>query len=147
MPEQFVAIAERIVDALLEADPSTASSAGDHRFDGRLPDLSADAVARDVAMLRDPASRAIYAALRAHGPDATLDELTRDLSPDEVALVQEMQQKGTMGASPTVAVEQCIAKLQERDLKEQRREIDKKMRYATDAEKTELTKEKMRKRR
>jgi hypothetical protein len=55
MPEQFTAIAERIVDALLEADPSTASFAGDHRFDGRLPDYSADAVARDVAMLRDAA--------------------------------------------------------------------------------------------
>jgi hypothetical protein len=56
MPEQFVAIAERIVDALLEADPATASFAGDHRFDGRLPDYSADGVARSVAMLRDAAA-------------------------------------------------------------------------------------------
>src|SRR5258706_8204625 len=55
MPEQFEAMAERIVDALLEADPTTASYAGDHRFDGRLPDYSVDAVARNVAMLRDAA--------------------------------------------------------------------------------------------
>jgi DNA primase len=98
----------------------------------------------DPSMLRDPASRAIYAALRSCGPDATLEELTRHLSPDEIALVQEMQAKGTMGANPTIAVEQCIAKLQERDLKERRREIDKKMKYATDAEKNDLMHEKTR---
>jgi len=55
MPQQFADIAERIVEALLEANPETAASAGDHRFDGLLPDYSADGVARDVAMLRDAA--------------------------------------------------------------------------------------------
>jgi Bacterial protein of unknown function (DUF885) len=55
MPEQFVAIAERVVEALLETDPGTAGFAGDHRFDGRLPDFSAEAVVRDVAMLREAA--------------------------------------------------------------------------------------------
>ncbi|HZS58078.1 MAG TPA: DNA primase [Gemmatimonadaceae bacterium] len=97
----------------------------------------------DDSMFRDPASRAIYRALRAGRPDATLAELTKDLSPDEIALVQEMQQEGTMGANPAVAVEACLAKLEERDLKEQRREIDQKMKFASEAEKTELTKEKM----
>jgi DNA primase len=97
----------------------------------------------DASTFRDPACRAIYTALSAAGPDATLDELTNELEPDDIALVQEMQAQGTMGANPAVAVEQCIAKLQERDLKEQRREIQEKMKYATDAEKTELTKEKM----
>jgi hypothetical protein len=52
MPE-FVEIAERIVDAILESDPGMASSAGDHRFDDRLPDLSPGAVDEQVAMLRD----------------------------------------------------------------------------------------------
>jgi hypothetical protein len=52
MPE-FVALAERIVDALLESDPVTASNAGDHRFDDRLPDHSAAGVSTRVAMLRD----------------------------------------------------------------------------------------------
>ncbi|WP_345625787.1 DUF885 domain-containing protein [Rugosimonospora acidiphila] len=46
-------MAERVVEAILEANPDLASDAGDHRFDGRLPDLSTEAVARDVAMLRD----------------------------------------------------------------------------------------------
>ena len=47
MPE-FVPLAERIVDALLESDPGLASYAGDHRFDDRLPDLSPGAVADRV---------------------------------------------------------------------------------------------------
>ncbi|GLW31412.1 DUF885 domain-containing protein [Actinoplanes regularis] len=54
MPE-FVPLAERITDALLESDPVTALYAGDHRFDDRLPDLSATAVADRVGMLRDAA--------------------------------------------------------------------------------------------
>jgi uncharacterized protein (DUF885 family) len=52
---EFAPLAEHIVDAVLEADPVTAHHAGDHRFDHRLPDLSTDAVAADVAMLRDAA--------------------------------------------------------------------------------------------
>jgi len=54
MPE-FVEIAERIVDAILESDPRLASYAGDHRFDDRLPDASPAAVAERVTMLRDAA--------------------------------------------------------------------------------------------
>jgi uncharacterized protein (DUF885 family) len=52
---EFAPLAEHIVDAVLEADPLAAHRAGDHRFDHRLPDLSTDAVAADVAMLRDAA--------------------------------------------------------------------------------------------
>jgi uncharacterized protein (DUF885 family) len=52
---EFVPLAEHIVDAVLEANPVTAHYAGDHRFDHRLPDLSTDAIAADVAMLRDAA--------------------------------------------------------------------------------------------
>ncbi|SDY74047.1 Uncharacterized conserved protein, DUF885 familyt [Micromonospora pattaloongensis] len=52
---QFVPLAERIVDALLDSSPALAADAGDHRGDDRLPDLSAGAVAEEVAMLRDAA--------------------------------------------------------------------------------------------
>jgi hypothetical protein len=54
MPE-FVPLAERIVDEMLDADPGLASFAGDHRFDDRLPDLSRGAVSDRVTMLRDAA--------------------------------------------------------------------------------------------
>ncbi|WP_305789915.1 DUF885 domain-containing protein [Symbioplanes lichenis] len=64
MPE-FVPLAERIVDAVLESDPGRASVAGDHRHDDRLPDLSAGAIAERVTMLRDAAD-----ALAGIDPDA-----------------------------------------------------------------------------
>ncbi|GAA4567038.1 DUF885 domain-containing protein [Micromonospora coerulea] len=63
--EAFVPLAERIVEAVLESRPGLATSAGDHRYDDRLPDLSADAVAADQAMLKDAAD-----ALSAIDPDA-----------------------------------------------------------------------------
>ncbi|WP_405113688.1 DUF885 domain-containing protein [Micromonospora sp. NBC_01405] len=61
----FAPRAERIVDALLESRPGLAMSAGDHRCDDRLPDLSATAVAADREMLRDAAD-----ALAELDPDA-----------------------------------------------------------------------------
>jgi uncharacterized protein (DUF885 family) len=73
MPQDFVAIAERIVDALLEYDPSTASFAGDHRFDGQLPDLSSGAVARDLAMLRDAAAALSQVDIDALDPEDRVD--------------------------------------------------------------------------
>src|SRR5690349_4406801 len=53
MPQDFAPLAEHIVDAVLETSPGLAASVGDRRFDDRLPDYSADAVAGDVDMLRD----------------------------------------------------------------------------------------------
>ncbi|SCG42102.1 DUF885 domain-containing protein [Micromonospora inositola] len=53
--ESFVPLAERIVEALLESRPGLATLAGDHRYDDRLPDLSADAVAADQGMLKEAA--------------------------------------------------------------------------------------------
>ncbi|GAA3266938.1 DUF885 domain-containing protein [Dactylosporangium vinaceum] len=56
MSQQFVPLAEHVADALLECAPALAASAGDHRFDTRLPDYSAEGVAGDVDMLRDAAA-------------------------------------------------------------------------------------------
>ncbi|MER7275410.1 DUF885 domain-containing protein [Dactylosporangium sp. NPDC000244] len=53
MSQHFVPLAEHIADALLECAPGLAAGAGDHRFDNRLPDYSAEGVAGDVDMLRD----------------------------------------------------------------------------------------------
>ena len=50
---EFAALAERIIEGLLAADPAMATKAGDHRYDDRLPDLSSDGVARRVGLLRD----------------------------------------------------------------------------------------------
>ncbi len=53
MPTEFPALADRIVDALFDADPLAAHHAGDHGRDDRLGDLSTGAVAARTAMLRD----------------------------------------------------------------------------------------------
>ncbi|GAB0101043.1 DUF885 domain-containing protein [Nocardia sp. JMUB6875] len=53
MSSIFVPRAQRIVDALLTADPHLAASVGDHRADDRLPDFSRAAVRGRVAMLRE----------------------------------------------------------------------------------------------
>ncbi|MFC7544865.1 DUF885 domain-containing protein [Plantactinospora sp. GCM10030261] len=54
--QDFVPLAERIVDALLASRPDLATEAGDHRFDDRLTDLSGTAVAATGAMLVDAAN-------------------------------------------------------------------------------------------
>jgi uncharacterized protein (DUF885 family) len=55
MRQQYLTSAERIADAMLAESPALAQSAGDHRFDDKLPDWSAEAVAGHVALLRDAA--------------------------------------------------------------------------------------------
>ncbi|WP_433356282.1 DUF885 domain-containing protein [Micromonospora saelicesensis] len=54
--EAFGVLAERVVEALLESRPGVATAAGDHRFDDRLPDLSADGLTADREMLSDAAN-------------------------------------------------------------------------------------------
>ena len=51
--EGFRALAERIVDDLLEADPEEATDLGDHRFDDRLADRGASAVDEHLRRLDD----------------------------------------------------------------------------------------------
>ena len=55
MTLEFAPLAEHICDALLESSPELAASAGDHRFDDRLPDLSPDGITADIGMLNDAA--------------------------------------------------------------------------------------------
>lgn len=55
MRQQFLTSAERIVDAMLAESPGLAQMAGDHRYDDRLPDWSAESVAAQVQMLREAA--------------------------------------------------------------------------------------------
>ena len=73
MPQEFVPLAEHIVDAILETSPPLASFAGDHRFDDRLPDFSPEAVAGDVAMLRDASAALSQVDIDALGPDEQVD--------------------------------------------------------------------------
>jgi uncharacterized protein (DUF885 family) len=73
MPQDFVPLAEHIVDAVLETSPSLAASAGDHRFDDRLPDYSPSAVAGDVDMLRDASTALSQVDMDTLGADDKVD--------------------------------------------------------------------------
>ncbi|GIF19302.1 hypothetical protein BJ973_006347 [Actinoplanes tereljensis] len=72
MPE-FVPLAERIVDAILQSDPAIASEAGDHRYDDRLPDLSPGALSERVSMLRDAADSLSGIDPESFGPEDQAD--------------------------------------------------------------------------
>jgi len=50
---RFRQVAERVLDALLEASPEKATVLGDHRFDDRLDDLTAAGAQHRAALLRD----------------------------------------------------------------------------------------------
>src|SRR6266540_1684254 len=73
MPHRFVDLVEHIADALLESDPHLAALAGDHRFDGRLPDFSTDSVERDVEMLRDASAALSQVDIDALDPQQQVD--------------------------------------------------------------------------
>jgi uncharacterized protein (DUF885 family) len=73
MSQDFVPLAEHIVDALLETSPSLAAFAGDHRFDDRLPDYSREGVAGDVDMLRDASAALSQVDVDALGPQEQVD--------------------------------------------------------------------------
>ncbi len=53
---RFRAVAERVLDALLEASPQSATELGDHRFDDRLDDLSERGIEGRGAMLGEALS-------------------------------------------------------------------------------------------
>ncbi len=97
----------------------------------------------DVSDLRDARCQAIFVALRAQ-PDATLEELAAGLSPDDVALVQEMQAEGAGAGEVARVVEDCIRDLKVRRLKERLVQIDHTFGLADDATKNELMMEKSR---
>jgi uncharacterized protein (DUF885 family) len=73
MPAEFVPLAGRVVDALLLADPKTASSAGDHRSDAELPDYSPDGIMARVAMLRDASDALSQVDIEALPPEERVD--------------------------------------------------------------------------
>ncbi|MGH3153459.1 MAG: DUF885 family protein, partial [Streptosporangiaceae bacterium] len=54
---EFARLASEYLDDLAERHPDTATSLGDHRFDDRLPDLSADALADERGALDGWAAR------------------------------------------------------------------------------------------
>jgi DNA primase len=93
--------------------------------------------------LRDPDLRAIYDALQACGPDATIPELAAELTPGAVAVLEALISEGPTGADPVRVIEDSLAALRMRDLNERRREIDRLIGIGTVDEQEQLMSEKV----
>ncbi len=93
---------------------------------------------------RDDDLREIFAAMMEHGADAGHDVLAEHLGGDTVATMQELLEEngGLDHADETVAG--SLASMHERDITERLSEIDRESPLASDVEKDELTREKMR---
>ncbi len=92
---------------------------------------------------RDPEMRRIFAALVAHGAEAGPDVLAERLDGDAVVVMQSLLEEngGLDHADETVSG--SLSAMHERNLTERMSEIDREMPIASDAQKDELTKEKM----
>ena len=92
---------------------------------------------------RDPDMRRIFAALVVHGADAGPDVLAERLDGDAVVVMQSLLEEngGLDHADETVSG--SLSAMHERNITERMSEIDREMPIASDAQKDELTKEKM----
>ena len=93
---------------------------------------------------RDPDLRHLFAAMMEHGADAGPDVLAEHLSGDAVVAMQDLLEEngGLDHADETVAG--SISSMHERDITERLSEIDRVAPLASDDQKDELTREKMR---
>ena len=92
---------------------------------------------------RDPEMRRIFAALVEHGAEAGPDVLAERLDGDAVVVMQSLLEEngGLDHADETVTG--SLSAMHERNITERMSEIDREMPIASDAQKDELTKEKM----
>ncbi len=80
MSDALAAVAERYWDALMEANPTSASLLGDHRFDDRMEDVTAAAAERLAAELDGRAAEAEAIDAAGLGPQ---DRITRSVLVEE----------------------------------------------------------------
>lgn len=92
---------------------------------------------------RDPEMRRIFAALVEHGADAGPDALAQQLDGDAVVVMQELLEENGGLDHVDETVTGSLAAMHERNLTERMSEIDREMPIASDAQKDELTREKM----
>jgi DNA primase len=91
---------------------------------------------------REPQYRAIYLALIAAGPTATIEEITAHLDEDSVATVEEIVGEGSYQIDPERTISDSLATLRARDLDRRAEELDRIIPLADGAEKDKLIAEK-----
>ena len=93
---------------------------------------------------RDDDLREIFAAMAAHGADAGPDVLAEHINGDAVVLMQDLLEETGGLEHADEAVAGSLSAMHERNLTERMSEIDRELPIASDAQKDDLTREKMR---
>ena len=91
---------------------------------------------------REPQYRAIYLALIAAGPDATLEEVSAHLDEDSIATVEEIVAEGSYQIDPERTISDSLATLRARDLDRRAAELDRIIPLAEGVQKDKLIAEK-----
>jgi DNA primase len=91
---------------------------------------------------REPQYRAIYLALIAAGPEATIEEVSAHLDEDTVAAVEEILAEGSYQIDPERTISDSLATLRARDLDRRAAELDRIIPLAEGEQKDKLIAEK-----
>lgn len=91
---------------------------------------------------REPQYRAIYRALIAAGPEATIEEVSAHLDEDTVGAVEEILAEGSYQIDPERTISDSLATLRARDLDRRAAELDRIIPLAEGAQKDKLIAEK-----
>ncbi|HET6761210.1 MAG TPA: toprim domain-containing protein, partial [Gemmatimonadaceae bacterium] len=91
---------------------------------------------------REPQYRAIYLALIAAGPEATIEEVSAYLDEDSVGAVEEILAEGSYQIDPERTISDSLATLRARDLDRRAAELDRIIPLAEGAQKDKLIAEK-----
>jgi len=92
---------------------------------------------------REPQYRAIYLALIASGPDASLEEVSAHLDEDSIATVEEIVAEGAYQIDPERTISDSLATLRARDLDRRAAELDRIIPLAEGVQKDRLIAEKV----
>jgi DNA primase len=91
---------------------------------------------------REAQYRAIYRALIAAGPEATVEEITANLDEDSIATVEEILAEGSYQIDPERTISDSLATLRARDLDHRAAELDRIIPLVEGAQKDQLIAEK-----
>jgi DNA primase len=92
---------------------------------------------------RDPVYRAIYNALIAADPDATVEELSAGLDEEAIGVLEDILAEGAFQMDPERTISDSLATLRARDLAERAADLDRIIPLVDGAQKDELIAEKV----
>ena len=92
---------------------------------------------------RDPVYRAIYNALIAADPDATVEELSTALDEEAIGVLEDILAEGAFQIDPERTISDSLATLRARDLSERAAELDRIIPLVEGAQKDQLIAEKV----